>query len=190
MLPPTVYDPITTTIEKLPPRTSNKPPPPKPVAVRPLESDKPPPAETKPLETVTPPPETARSDEPPATIPVDPPKGPPIQLAELRPPEPPRQRVIRNPTWLQRPTGRQLADVYPKIAAERGISGGATLLCEVIGTGAVRNCAVVDESPKGRGFGEAALASAKLFKLNPRTVDGETVEGAKVRIPLVFSLAE
>jgi periplasmic protein TonB len=184
-----VNEPVDAVLQKLPPPTVTPRTPPPPIApVRPLISDNPPPTETKPLDAVPIPPDLARIDEPPATIATEPTK--PVQVAELRSPEPPRQRMIRNPTWMQRPSGRQLADLYPRIAAERGISGGATLMCEVIGSGAVRNCAVIDESPKGRGFGEAALASARLFKLNPRTVDGETVEGAKVRIPLVFSLAE
>jgi periplasmic protein TonB len=183
-----VDDPIITTLEPPPPPpVTRKQQPPPPVPVRSSLSDNPPPTDTRPIEAI--PTEPVRSQEPPQEIATEPPPKV-IQLAENRPPEPPRQRVIRNPSWLQRPTGRQLADLYPRIAAERGISGGATLLCEVIGSGAVRNCAVIDESPKGRGFGDAALASARLFKLNPRTVDGETVEGAKVRIPLVFNLAE
>jgi periplasmic protein TonB len=184
-----VDDHIVTTLERLPPPTvTRRTPPPPPVPVRPLDSDNPPPTQIEPLETVTTSHDPVRIDEPPVVIATEPTQ--PVQIAELRPPEPPRQRMIRNPSWVQRPSGRQLADLYPRIAAERGISGGATLMCEVIGSGAVRNCAVIDESPKGRGFGEAALASARLFKLNPRTVDGETVEGAKVRIPLVFSLAD
>jgi periplasmic protein TonB len=181
-----VFDFVT---ERLPPPTPTRRDPLKPVVpIHKPASDIPPLTDTKPLEAIPPPPENVRGDEPPAEIATEPQK--PVQLAEYRPPEPPRQRVIRNPSWVQRPTGRQLADLYPRLAAERGITGGATLMCEVIGSGAVRNCAVVDESPKGRGFGDAALASARLFKLNPRTVDGETVEGAKVRIPLVFSLAD
>ena len=159
-----------------------------PVPIHAPPSDITPPTETKTLDAT--PTQATASEDPPAAIVSDPPTKGPIQIADSRPSEPPHQRVIRNPSWLQRPTGRQLADLYPRIAAERGISGGATLMCEVIGTGAVRNCAVIDESPKGRGFGEAALASARLFKLNPRTVDGEAVEGAKVRIPLVFNLAD
>jgi periplasmic protein TonB len=185
----TIYEdpPFEFITERLPPEAKPRPVQPKtPVLVRPLISDKVPPTETKPLETY--PTEPIRSQEPPAEIATEPP--PKIVLAENHPSQPPRERVIRNPSWLQRPTARQVADLYPHIAAERGISGGATLMCEVIGTGAVRNCSVIDESPKGRGFGEAALASARLFKLNPRTVDGEAVEGAKVRIPLVFNLAD
>lgn len=103
-------------------------------------------------------------------------------------PTPPAPKVIRNPTWLSKPSPDQLGRLYPSRAIDRGITGGATLQCEVTLTGAVRNCSVVDESPKGHGFGDAALSSSRLFKMNPRTVDGESVEGARVRIPIAFNL--
>lgn len=131
-------------------------------------------------------PETIATEDPPVfqgasnTLPV---------AADPPPVEPPKARVIRNPTWASRPTADQVARLYPRRAANLGLSGGATLMCEIAGNGAVRACEVVDESPKGRGFGDAALASARYFRLNPRTVDGETVEGARVRIPMVFNLA-
>lgn len=143
-----------------------------------------------PVQTVITPPVTATVDPPVAIATTLQPQQPPIQLADLRPVEPDKARMIANPSWLRRPTGEELGRLYPRLALERNISGGATLLCEVAANGAVRACSVIDEAPKGRGFGDAALAGAKLFKLNPRTVDGQAVEGAKVRIPLVFNLAD
>ena len=68
-----------------------------------------------------------------------------------------------------------------------GRRGGATLLCGVAANGSMVGCTVIDESPKGWRFGQAALASARYFKMSPRTVDGLVVEGAKVRIPIVFN---
>jgi periplasmic protein TonB len=67
--------------------------------------------------------------------------------------------------------------------------------CRVMAQGTVNNCVVLRESPTGYGFGDAALASTRYFKLNPRTVDGQAIEGAKVQIPTVhipmgFNLAE
>lgn len=110
----------------------------------------------------------------------------PNQPAETEP----LPKLIRNPSWAAKPTSAQMARLYPKRALERGIDGGATLLCEVLSSGSVRNCAVIDEHPRNHGFGTAALASARHFRLHPRTEDGATVEGARVRIPLVFNLAD
>lgn len=115
----------------------------------------------------------------------------PVEInAPVAPPPPPAPPQIRNPTWMQKPTGDQLARLYPKRAATRGIGGSATLDCRVTVTGSVNACVVLRESPAGYGFGEAALASSRYFKLNPRTVDGQVIEGAKVQIPMGFNLAE
>ena len=96
--------------------------------------------------------------------------------------------MIKNPEWVSKPTAAQLGRIYPERAATKEMSGGATLLCGVATDGSMVGCAVIDESPKGWRFGEAALAAARYFKMSPRTVDGQVVEGAKVRIPIVFNL--
>jgi protein TonB len=185
-----VRDPGGILVETYIPPKETKPrpvqPTPKPVQFRPTPLPLDPP-QVPPIETYVAPKTT--DDAPPQTIAVTPPQ-PPVQIAELTPPRPPVAKVIRNPSWLRRPSGAEIGRLYPRGAAEAGLSGAATLMCEVVADGSVRACAVIDESPKGRGFGAAALAGARLFKLNPRTVDGEAVEGAKVRIPLVFSLAD
>jgi protein TonB len=180
--------PVLVTTERLPKEEPPKPvehrtAAPPPIAVHAPDRDIPTLPNVDPLPVVQAPPQPAE----PEVIPTLPEK--PVQLADVRP-APPKERVIRNPTWLRRPSGDELGRLYPHRAADLGKSGAATLMCSVTATGSVRDCAVVDESPKGLGFGEAAMASARLFKLNPRTVDGEAVEGAKVRIPLVFSLAD
>jgi protein TonB len=189
---PPYTDPGPVQIEAVPP---DKPPPPPPsdqhqpakaVAFHVPDSVIPPLAKVEPIPTEIVPP--SQNPEPPQVIAQIP--QPPVQVADLRaPPAPARDRVIRNPTWLRKPSASEMERIYPRRAADLEKSGGATLMCTVASSGSVRDCSVIDESPKGLGFGEAALAGAKLFKLSPRTVDGEAVEGAKVRIPLVFSLA-
>jgi protein TonB len=107
-------------------------------------------------------------------------------IAQPLPPKDPP--VIGNPNWLSKPTPDQVGRLYPARAAEREMTGKAVLLCEVLASGAVGSCDITEETPKGYGFGAAAQAMTRYFKLSPRTVDGVSVAGSKVRIPIVFSL--
>ncbi|WP_296815804.1 energy transducer TonB [Brevundimonas sp.] len=104
--------------------------------------------------------------------------------------EPTPPSVIRNPEWVRQPTARQLERAFPQRAANDGVSGRVTLSCSVTASGAVSGCSVASESPQGYGFGRAGLSLTQYFVMRPRTVDGAPVEGARVSIPLVFSLGD
>lgn len=104
---------------------------------------------------------------------------------EPQPPQPPATRVIRNPTWINQPTGDQLMRAYPDRALQRGLAGSVTLNCMVEANGRVSGCAVSSETPGGNGFGTAAQRLARYFQINPRTVDG-AAEGSRVAINLRF----
>lgn len=120
------------------------------------------------------------------------PRLPPVNLdaGEPTPPLPKPPSVISSPDWLRKPTSAQMANAFPDRALRRNISGKATLTCKVTAVGAVRDCAVVSETPSEYGFGSAALSVTKHFKMKPQTVDGQAVDGASVRIPMSFNLAE
>lgn len=96
-------------------------------------------------------------------------------------------RTIVNPQWISRPTSEEMARWYPTNALERGLEGRATILCTVTLSGTLSACSVTSETPPGRGFGGAALRVSRYFRMSPRTVDGQAVEGSKIAIPLRFT---
>jgi protein TonB len=182
--PPT-SQPITTYL--LPP-----PPPPKPQVEPDAPRKSPPPIrqalETPFMKTIEPLPVA------PSQTVTEQPAGPLVDLtappvsdppAPLVPPAPP---VIRNPTWEKLPSADQLARHYPRRALEQELTGRAVIACRVTVRGTVEGCAVSSETPAGAGFGEAAMKLARYFKMSPRTVDGRSVEGGSVSIPIAFRL--
>jgi len=68
---------------------------------------------------------------------------------------------------------RQPAPLYPTLAASRGIAqGDVALSCEALASGELGACEILRETPSGAGFGEAALASMREARVQPRTIDG------------------
>lgn len=85
--------------------------------------------------------------------------------------------------WTRRPSGRDVADVYPRSAADGGISGATVMSCRITGKGPIDACRILAEAPEGMGFGKAALRLAREFRLTPGG------EGDRITLPIVFNLS-
>ncbi|HYE42595.1 MAG TPA: TonB family protein [Caulobacteraceae bacterium] len=102
---------------------------------------------------------------------------------------PARSSVITANQWTQKPSSPDLARYFPARAAEMGVSGRVVLRCFVNAEGTLRDCDVAEETPKGWGFGGAGLRLSGKFRMRPRTIDGASVEGAQVSIPISMQAA-
>jgi TonB family protein len=87
--------------------------------------------------------------------------------------------------FAQAPTGKDYARLFPPAAKASSRGGEARVSCVVTSTGQATHCAVIDESPAGLGFGEAARQMMMDAKFRPATYGGRPI-GSVVNIPLKF----
>lgn len=103
-------------------------------------------------------------------------------------PPPPRDPIIRNPTWVRRPDAGDFARFYPERALRLGREGEAEITCQVLASGQVSGCRVTGEAPDNMGFGAAALKLSRYLQIAPKTVDGKPVDGGTLVVPITFRL--
>lgn len=106
------------------------------------------------------------------------PEGP--HVAVDPPPAPPELAVLTSLVWLEQPSARDYARLYPRSARDENINASVTIDCTVLADGRM-DCVVTNETPPGRGFGAATLQLSQLFRVAPQTRDGVTTEGGSVR---------
>jgi TonB family protein len=90
-------------------------------------------------------------------------------------------RSVAAPRWVAVPSPD-----YPLTDDGDMVPGTVSLRCRVTAAGRLAACEIIDETPAGRGFGEAAVLSTRMARLTPRTVDGVPMEG-DVRFTIRFT---
>lgn len=78
-------------------------------------------------------------------------------------------------SWAPEMDLAQLDRFYPEAATETGDGGVALLKCKASRGNRVRDCSLVDEHPRGLGFGRAALASEKILRVQVHDESGRRV---------------
>lgn len=91
----------------------------------------------------------------------------------------------RPAAWVKRPSRQELVGVWPVAAMKNGQGGKAVVSCMVTLQGALRDCHVVSESPRGAGFGAAGVALTAQLTMRPAVVAGTPVE-SEVKIPFTW----
>jgi TonB family protein len=99
-----------------------------------------------------------------------------------------RWAIVEQPEWVRLPTGDEIAALYPSGARAQGAPGATKMRCEVKPDGTLANCLTLLEAPEGMGFGTATLRAARYFRMKPQTLDGKSVAGGMVTIPLRWQM--
>jgi hypothetical protein len=96
-------------------------------------------------------------------------------------------RTIEHPDWILRPDPHIAAEYYPYRAVAARVNGHVVEDCVAKADGRLTHCRVIEESPAGWRFGDAAILLAAWYQMNPQTDDGRPVTGAHVRFPIDFA---
>ena len=91
-----------------------------------------------------------------------------------------RFRLLRGPTM------GELRRLHPPTAFRQRIGGQATLSCRIRLDTRLEGCRVIEETPAGMGFGQAALAASIHFRFQPPTRDGAPVDGQEVPVVVLW----
>ena len=130
---------------------------------------------------------------PPPPIPVPPVKKeqrveytePPAQMNTGTPPPvaPPAPAYV-SAKWSKFPN---LDDYYPERASEDEVEGSATIECQILSADGKVKCSVVSETPKGYGFGAAAVRAIEA-RGRVDTGGGQVQPGQRLKQTFRFQL--
>lgn len=99
--------------------------------------------------------------------------------------------VIGRPRWTSLPQLEDFTAVIPDAARKAGVYNARVVIsCTVAADGALQGCKSRSEEPAGLGYGQAAEALSKAFRMSVWSEDGMPTVGGTVRIPIRFALEE
>lgn len=99
-------------------------------------------------------------------------------------------KKVEKPDWIVRIDPDKVVALYPPAAADAGVKEGVGVAdCLVAPDGRMTDCKVARETPESLGFGPAAVMAVSLMQMDPWTPEGRPVAGARVKVPIKFSLA-
>lgn len=98
-------------------------------------------------------------------------------------------RFITGVRWRDAPSFAQVTAAYPEKARTERVGGAVTMVCTFADGGAVRACRAEQENPKGYGFAKAAESLQPFFRTDEAVVDGRTLKGGRVFVPVTFTPA-
>lgn len=94
--------------------------------------------------------------------------------------------ALTTPRWVRKPTFKEMQLHNPPRAVALRISGTAILACKVDSRQRARRCRILAETPRGYGFGAAAMEAVRLGRIAPAMRGGIPDHKAWVRIPITF----
>jgi TonB family protein len=107
-----------------------------------------------------------------------------VMLLQAAGPGRPPPSTADLPPWSKTPSQAEMAAAYPAEAKKANLAGSAVVECSVQADGLLANCAVVNETPAGAGFGGAAMALAGKFQMPAKSPSGAAMAGRTVQFPL------
>ncbi len=84
-------------------------------------------------------------------------------------------------------TGPDVSPSYPPNARPAGVAGRVVLQCVAMSEGLLANCAVVSETPKDFGFGEAVVHSVQSLRVSRTALDGTPTLGRNIEVSFVIN---
>jgi len=95
------------------------------------------------------------------------------------------KEIVREPTWVKRPTVAQIEALRPKAAKGLKLSGLANLWCVAKADGTLTDCQLDWQDPPGLGLGDAAMELMPLYQIGPADRLG-LVEGRQVQVRVAW----